>query len=623
MAYNSEQSWLNEKLEFWKWGNGEAVADWAEHHVKVKVLNFDTGGFEFVYLKDMPTQKHPETGRSYRDLWEWQKESYLYPALERHTNGKFRYDTLVNCTPRGEGKTAVNVIIMLHRFFCFVEQKIICGANSKQQSVFSVKTIAEDIILNSDPLLSLVPRDDIKDKEIRLRDSRGEVRNTIIAISAKHGVYSNITLAIFSEIFQMAPPFEMYYQLDSSRRNIPHSLVLVDSTVSDKHHVLYHLYDISKKPDSSVFFNYTYSNSGDYRDYYHPLQTQQQLDSFREKFTDSEFKMFFLNKWSGKSTEFFPEKAVEALNIIGIDSQVPANPREIITLCQQKIEAETNDDSNTYEQLKHRLVPLPYKLEAYGHPDFISGEALLELRDMYDTDFALGIGIDMADALKDDLTKGARTIAAFMLKGLPGSLHNPSLTSGYDPDDPEDLSKLDRLNFVYFCAGLFHVETSDANDVVRLIAQCKDSFAFPFNVLVERWGSSEIVSYCESEMIPVEVVHPSYGFQREVFNRVYRQVIAGKTKVPELPVQGRDESVDILREELRNFIYDSSKKFYGSPTKSNPRGIQDDSVYAWAYSHHSLRKAIVQDFDVCAQYGKDASIPMFGLMIKPQNVAGY
>lgn len=610
----NNKTWLEEKLEFWTWGDGYAVADWAEHHIYMKVQDFKTGGYRMCLLGNLPTAKHPDTGRSYRDIWEWQKEELIVPACERSSDGKFKYDTIVFCTPRGEGKTYVNVIIALHRFFCFPAQRIICGANSKNQSVFSVKTIAEELIFNSDRLLALVPREDIKDKEIRLRDSRGEVGNRLIAISAKHGVFSNASCAIFSEIFQMAPPFSMYYQLDSSRRNVPNSVVLVDSTVSDKNHVLYQLYDISKKPESQTFFYYSYSDSGDYKDYHHPLMTQRQLDSFREKFIPSEFKAFFLNKWTGKETTFFTRQMVDAMEFAGVDGVV-GNQTEVLSVCRSIYEKENS--GVPYDTELKRFMPLPYKLESNLLPRFIDLDEIDKLKNLYDTDFALGIGIDLADPLKDDLTLGARTIVTFVLKGLPGSLSDPTMGMVDDSD-------LDSLNFVYFLAGLFHVESSDTEDVVKIISIGIDNIGLPYNMMVERWGSTEIYKYAEREDLPIEVVSPVHGLQREMFNRLYRLMLKGMVKSPKLAIIGASDynyntkfgHKDIIREELSNFIYDSQKKFYGSKTKNRPKGIQDDSIYSFAYAIHSLRMANVQDMLISQRFGIGKNSLFFGKFTK-------
>ncbi len=113
-----------------------------------------------------------------------------------------------------------------------------------------------DIILNSPKLLKdLGGKTNIKEKEIRLRDAEGNVKSIIKPISSFTGIVSNITGYTFSEIFAMKNP-RFFTQLDGSIRNIPNALGCIDSTVSDKNHVLYKIYTnalVEKKTKKALF----------------------------------------------------------------------------------------------------------------------------------------------------------------------------------------------------------------------------------------------------------------------------------------------------------------------------------------------------------------------------------
>ena len=197
-------------------------------------------------------------------------------------NGRFKYTLVVFCEMRGEGKSLRACLIQLWKFFCFPRQQIMLGANSKDQVKFVHYDIMKDIILNSPNLVKILGKKNIQEKEIRLLDGKKRVMSIIRSISSFSGIVSNITGYTFSEIFDMKNP-RFFVQLDGSIRNMPNALGVIDSTVSDKTHILYKLYqsylDREKNGDNMTYFLYRCSPEGLSEDFFNPQMTQKQLVS--------------------------------------------------------------------------------------------------------------------------------------------------------------------------------------------------------------------------------------------------------------------------------------------------------------------------------------------------------
>jgi hypothetical protein len=85
-------------------------------------------------MHSLPTEKNPDTGKSYRDIWEGQQE-VLREALKMK-NKRFIYRLIVLCWMRGEGKSLLACLIQLWKFFNWPRQQIMLGANSKDQVKF-------------------------------------------------------------------------------------------------------------------------------------------------------------------------------------------------------------------------------------------------------------------------------------------------------------------------------------------------------------------------------------------------------------------------------------------------------------------------------------------------------
>ena len=181
---------LKERLERYRRAP-EGMFQWVEENVCLPI--YPEGSDIVVWTPVREFNNLPETasGRSYSKMWEEQKK-ILREAL-RMENGRFVYRLIVLCWMRGEGKSILACLIKLWRFFCWQRMQIMLGANSKEQVKFVHFDIMRDIINHSPGLLAQVGSRNIQEKEIRLKDKRGNVGSLIRSISSFSGIVSNIT----------------------------------------------------------------------------------------------------------------------------------------------------------------------------------------------------------------------------------------------------------------------------------------------------------------------------------------------------------------------------------------------------------------------------------------------
>jgi hypothetical protein len=593
MTQEERETAIRAKMRFYQVDPLGAAA-WIEDHVCTNILDFKLGVERWVPMGELNNMldPHPITGRTYHDMWKWQKENFIIPSTARDEYGILKHHTAVNCQPRGEGKSYQTCLLILWRFFCLPAQTIILGANSKDQSKFALYDILTKLILNSPKLLGILGYENILEKEIRLKNMRGDIASRIIAVSAFSGIYSNITAYAFSELFDMTNP-KFFYQLDSSRRNIPNSQGYIDSTVSEKGHVLHVLYEASplvKNTDPGIHFCYRFSERAVESDYLHPCNTQKQLDSFRTKFTPAEFARYFKNTWTLNDTALFKPAMIMAARyigyngVLGLQANILKNCQMIVKLQDQQ---ETNliDNRSQIELLESEMTPLPYSLEEDFQPRSITISELSYLGDLYDTNWAIGAGLDLADPLKDEITRGAQSFITFTVKGLPGSRSQPDL----------HLTLEGKARYIYFLVHLVHLQSNESAEAQEVLESFSYEFGSIQTLCSERWGASALKSYCEENNIQVELISPTYEKQRTGFNEFYRLVQVGLLKIPRTVVPGK-ETEDVFEEEMLAFRHDVHKKWYGSLTKNTKDGVQDDSMFAECWGIYGLREITPDQF---------------------------
>ncbi len=586
-----------------KYQNGaEGMIAWCNDNVYIPIYPVGSVNPEWTCLGELSSEVNPETGKNYNLIWEGQKE-VLKQALQMK-DGRFKYRLICFCWMRGEGKSLLACLIQLWKFFCWSGQKIMLGANSRDQVKFVHFDIMRDIILNSPNLKKSVRARDIQEKEIRLRNDKGEVINMVRSISSFSGIVSNITGYTFSEMFDMKNP-RFYVQLDGSIRNIPNALGVIDSTVSEKTHPLYQLYQgyISGKL-KEVFFSYRCSRVGALTDYWNPNMTESQLADYKYKFPFGEYEKYFLNLWSAGHIQVFSDAMIRELGIFsyrGKTGERVLYHKKIKERIDRIIELENMradmlskglseaviELNNKIEVIQSKLTPVSdvYKLKgALNEPLTADSSDLEKLTDVFNTDWAIMAGLDMADPMAKRGT--ARSILTVFAKGLPGSKRNEELHFSNDEIAPK---------YLYILLALIAEPKNSVDELKKLIEMLSDEYNGIDTLCSERYGVWDMVQWCEEKEIAFEPIHPTYDKQRDAFKEVFTVFNEGRIKAPPIGVIGV-KGDDIFREELSVFDHDPDVRWFGSPEKKEKRGIQDDSLYSAAWCLYGGRNLVPEDF---------------------------
>lgn len=578
---------------------GHGFIKWCEDHVRIPIYPEGSDIPVWAPMNDLPIDKHPDTKKSYKHIWEEQKKVCIR-ALKMK-NKRFVYRVIVLCWQRGEGKSLLACLIQLWKFFNWPKQQIMLGANSKDQVKFVHYDIMRDIIYNSPKLLRIIGKRNIQEKEVRFKSPDGQIISLIRTISSFSGIVSNITGYTFSEIFDMKNP-KFFVQLDGSTRNIPNALGIIDSTVSAKTHVLYKLYlSYIQKKDPTLFFSYRYSKEGDVKDYWNPNMTQVQLESYKSKFPLGDFERYFLNLWSAGSSRVFTEEVIEGLGFIGADG-ILGNQAVILDILRKKNRILLHIDQLSQRGLDKAMLEMEQlpTIEKYykrlksiedvytltgptGLPTSGLISNLEELSDMYDTNWAILIGIDRADPMKQ--TARARTIISCVAKGLAGSRKNPM---AYDEENVVPA-------YLYFLFHLASLERHSLEEMKDFINAINLDFDGVDMVCGERWGTWDLAAWCEEQGIPFEPVFPTYDKQKAAFGELFIICNEGRFKAPQVPIHGSKDE-DILREELSIFDHDPEKRWFGSPEKYEKYGIQDDAIFSIGWCIHGGRNLGLDSF---------------------------
>ena len=589
---------------------GEGFILWCEDHIHLAIYKEGATVPTWIPMNQMPEDKHPETGRSYKDMWEMQKP-ILRKALAME-NGRFLYRLIVLCWMRGDGKSLIACLIQLWKFFCFPRQQIMLGANSKDQVKFVHYDIMREIIQNSPKLLKIIGRKNIQEKEMRLVDSKKRVISIVRSISSFSGIVSNITGYTFSEIFDMKNP-KFFVQLDGSIRNMPNALGVIDSTVSEKSHILYKLYEssLASQGDGSnlTYFSYRCSPAGAQEDFFNPQMTQKQLDDYRRKFPAVEFARYFQNLWDTGITRLFSDEVLEAMRYIGMGSKLVIGGDTIQKLIKEKNEKKklldipederrfpvNVDEIKQHEKTLYSLLtPISdiYRLDYSTYfCDMANSYDLDKLTEIFDTNWVIGCGVDRADPMKEK-QDGARTIVSFIAKGLKGSRSNPA---AYTSENSVN-------QYLYVVLGIVHIASSSLEDIKAQINLAENEYQYIDTFCSERWGMFDIEPWLVDKDIDVDIIHPSPAKQKEGFSELFVAVNNERFKCPPIGYHGSKKQ-DILYEEMEIVETTPGKDWYGSPEKFKSGGIQDDSVFSVVWNIYGLRFKTVDDMQ--PRVGKD------------------
>jgi len=576
---------------------GEGFILWAEENICVQITPIGSDQKVWVPVGDLPTTKNPETNRSYRDMWELQKEIFV-AALEMQ-NGVFKHNLIVFNWPRGDGKSFGVCLIVIWRISCWLDQKIVLGANSKDQTKFVHYEEIKNLCYNSPNVLQEIGNNNILEKELRMTDNKKNVRSYIRPISAFSGLVPNINAFTFSEMFLMKN--ESYFtQLYGSIRNIPNAFGLIDTTVSAKQHPLYRMYKAYVTGENSlIYYSYRCSEKAKPADYFHPNMTKDQLASYRSAMLDAEFNRYFKNTWSSGAEKVFTEEIIEATNYFGVDKLVNTH-NTLIALLEHKnkvfktgemmkakagLENEI-DVQKSIDNIQSRLWPVSdvYKLASLqSDPKMAEVTDLEALSEIYDTEWAIIGGFDRADPLKDSSKSPAKTIAVILAKGLIGSRSNPML------------GHIDNPKYLYIMLALKNIPRHSLPEIREVFIEAHTKFDGMDMIGSERYGAWDLAEWCDENDIGLELWQSSYTIQRAMFTELFISYRDGFFKTPPIHVPGAKDS-DILKEEAAKFDHDDEKRWFGSPEKKEKYGVQDDAMFAVGGTIYAGRKLTVVDF---------------------------
>jgi hypothetical protein len=580
---------------------------WCEHKVCIPVYPPDSDVAVYLPIHSLPDSLDPETNRSPATFWE-ELKGVARQCLKMENN-RFVFNLLVFCWMRGEAKSLFVCLIQLWKFFNWPRQNIVLGANSKDQVKFVHFDIMVEIIQNSPRLLSAVGAKNIKEKEIRLKDREGIVRSIIRPISSFTGIVSNITGYTFSEIFAMKNP-KFFTQLDGSIRNIPNALGCIDSTVSDKNHVLYQLYvnTLIERKTKRVFFSYRHSRppDGDPKDFWHPYMTSVQLADYKAKFVFGEFERYFLNLWEAGVVNIFKDPMIEEIYCLGFDNGILNHEplkealgkkweyiEAIKSVAEKGLDGAVVNINQKIDTIMGRITPVDslYSLfDKYGSPQHITLDKLNEIGERLDTDWAILSGADFGDPYAQ--SGRARTILTIVAKGLPGSRSNPEIW----------LQQVADPKYVYFIIGFYHIKDHSLDAVKKILDSTHLEYEGLDTYCSERFGNWDVAGWCEERGIAFEPVFASYDRQKECFKAMFEIISKGLLKSPNIVIPGV-KGKNLLNEELSVFMHDSVKRWFGSPSKGDRLGEQDDSIFSLGWTLYGGRTLTSDHFRIRRSYG--------------------
>ncbi len=586
----------------------EGFISFVEENVRFSVPMKNSPIPKWMYPPELPSDPDPETGKSFAEMWESQKAE-LREALKMKNN-RFVYRLIIFCWPRGEGKSFMVCLLQLWKFFCFPRQLIVFGALSKDQTRFVHYDMIQNVLLNSPKLVNVIGKVNIQSKGTYLKNSKGEVTSSFQPISSFSGIVSNITGYTFSEMFDMKDP-KFFVQLDGSVRNIINALGTIDSTVSTKDHVLYRLYRGTRdNVDKLTYFSYRSAPNAVADEYWHPYMTNDQLQSYRRKFPPADFDRYFRNVWELESGRLFTEPIAKSIfyfgykdknNIVrpddgnvqkmlqeiqeyeikidGLDRRKKKNAKRIRKRRKQLTKMDCLENIKNIQQ---KLIPMDnfYRLFSIAMPKIMSLGELNRLSEIYDTNWSIHSGFDRSDPLAKK--PNARTIITTVAKGLTGSRS-------------KRIVEQEIPSYLYILLQLSHVEDASLENIKRELKEVHMEFDGIDSFCSERWGAWDLAPWCEDYEIKFEPVFPSYTLQKKAFNEMYLSITGSRLKSATILVPGSKEE-NILEEELKMFDYHPQGKWYGSPQKNENEGVQDDAIFALAWTLYGGRDFGVGDF---------------------------
>ena len=521
--------------------------------------------------------------------WDVQRQAVI-EALITKNNGDFKHKIVVFCWPRGEGKTLIVCAITLFFFFNGYSEVITLAGNSRDQSKFTHYDLCKGMIQHTDRLNN-IPGLDIKEKHIALKSGPKEIFSYMQAIPTSVGLLPGTTRAVFTELHNLQDT-KFFYDLWTSLRNVPNALVLVDTTVARKGHLVHNLWQTYRKgEDPKIYFNH-------YDDVHHnPEMTQEELNHFKKTLPSSIFSMYFRNRWEDAAGNFFSTNRIKEIEVCGVDGktgllpEVPVTVKRLVDLegkraAYDKGKIDLSAVNKEISAIEKRLVLVDHFYQLPATP-----EDLDKLAKMFGISFILGVGLDRAQRLSNN---PGRTVMTCVARGL-----------------------LSEEESIYFVLDIFIPEESTLPVLTSKFLEWSAGYGWIDKVVVEQFAGDDFYDWVSDKALAAEFVSPNFNRQRAIFFHLNNVVENGYLKSPRVPYYADDEGRlyrgftnkdDVFREELGAFIFEGTEKkgWFGSPEKKMKGGIQDDIVYSlgWAiYATHGEGLTPVPD-----RLGGNASI---------------
>jgi hypothetical protein len=221
-----------------------------------------------------------------------------------------------------------------------------------------------------------------------------------------------------------------------------------------------------------------------------------QLNDYRVKFPFGEFERYFQNLWEAGTVRVFTDEMIEEMGYIGVDNGF-MNHDEIQSVIKRKYEliARAEDTAGKgfnegaaadWERVaiidaRFRKLETLYSLDGPFADSGPPMDTINYLSDVFDTDWALLTGLDMADPTA--VHGQARTVFCAVLKGMVGSRSNPF----------HEIIEIPDMKFVYLLLFLKSIENQDINIVKRLMDEMDTEYDGIDAFCSERYGSWDMV----------------------------------------------------------------------------------------------------------------------------------
>lgn len=239
------------------------------------------------------------------------QREFLREAFKTKENGDYQYNLILCSAPRGEGKTLLIAIATMFRFFNRFGEVINLSGNSKDQVTFAHYDLIKKMILNT-PSLAKTPGLVIKEKSIVLLKGPSDPVCQIKAIPTSTGLLPGTTCAVFTELHKLEDR-DFFIDLWTSTRATPNAMVLVDTTVAPKGHIVYSLWDTYCKGEDPLLYFFHYADQ-----IFNPETTPEQLNSFKKHMLEVEYNRYFRNRWEDAIGGVFSANSIRKIGYAGV-----------------------------------------------------------------------------------------------------------------------------------------------------------------------------------------------------------------------------------------------------------------------------------------------------------------